>query len=180
LRPGTFSFIDTLAIWWVIALLILAMFVVGDAGLDAKLKPVKFLSLGLIVFIIALGVYTNGPVCVFVESEVVLATVLAAVAVIVLSGILSSAWCRYACPEGAALGLLARQSRWRIAKDDARCTACRSCEPSCPVQAIQVGERDETTCVLCGKCTEVCPAQALTMEDGTSPDRGRNRQPGRT
>jgi len=161
LRPGTFGFIDTVAIWWVIALLIFAMFVVGDPKLDARLKPVKFLSAALLILIIAFGVYTNGPVCVFVESEVVLGTVLSATAVIVLSGVLSSAWCRYVCPEGAILGLLARQSLWKITKTEPKCTKCRSCEPVCPVECIKTGEPDETTCLLCGKCLEACPEGAL-------------------
>ena len=174
LKPGAFGFIETVAVWWVMALLVFAMFVVGNPKLDAKLKPVKFLSVGLIVLIIAGGVYANGPFCVFFQSVVDLSTVLSAMGIIVLSGVLSNAWCRYLCPEGALLGLLARHSRWKISKLDSACTSCRACDAVCPVQAIKVGERDETTCIFCSKCVEVCPTGALIIEDIRLPEhRGR-------
>jgi polyferredoxin len=171
LRPGTFGFIETVAVWWVMALLVITLFVVGDPKLDAKLKPVKFVSVGLMTLIIVFGVYTNGPFCIFFQSVVDVSTVLSAMGIIVLSGIHSNAWCRYMCPEGAVLGLLARHSRWKITKLDSHCNSCRQCEPVCPVEAMTVGERDESTCILCSRCVDACPTSALILEDASTDSR---------
>jgi|ETNmetMinimDraft_30_1059905.scaffolds.fasta_scaffold18987_1 polyferredoxin len=171
LRPGTFGFIETVAVWWVMALLVITLFVVGDPKLDARLKPMKFVSVGLMTLIIVIGIYTNGPFCIFFQSVVDVSTVLSAMGIIVLSGIHSNAWCRYMCPEGAVLGLLARHSRWKITKLDSHCNACRECEPVCPVEAMAVGERDESTCILCSRCVDACPTGALILEDASADTR---------
>ncbi len=44
------------------------------------------------------------------------------------------------------------------------CTACGSCAPECPVNAISEGEIykiDPVACTDCGACEEVCPADAI-------------------
>jgi polyferredoxin len=115
------------------------------------------------------GIYTNGPYCIFVQSEVDLGTVLSAMVVILAAGVISSAWCRYLCPEGAVLGWLARHSRWKIVWAESRCDACRACEPVCPVEAIRSGQYDPTTCIFCSRCVEVCPREALRIEAAGAP-----------
>jgi uncharacterized protein (DUF362 family)/Pyruvate/2-oxoacid:ferredoxin oxidoreductase delta subunit len=48
-----------------------------------------------------------------------------------------------------------------------RCTACRTCERACPVQAITIRDRlarvDDRTCIRCYCCHEVCPEQAIDL-----------------
>ena len=171
LRPGTFAFIETVAVWWVMALLVLALFVIVDRTLDERFKPLKTVSAALFVLIMVAGVYTSGPFCIFFQSEVDLSTVLSATGIIALSGILSNAWCRYLCPEGAVLGLLAKRTRWGIAKLEQKCNSCRACEPVCPVDAIKVGDRDETTCIFCARCVDACPKEALVFGDEALRDR---------
>ena len=44
------------------------------------------------------------------------------------------------------------------------CTACGSCLPECPVDAISEGDIykiDAATCTDCGDCVEVCPTDAI-------------------
>jgi formate hydrogenlyase subunit 6/NADH:ubiquinone oxidoreductase subunit I len=52
-----------------------------------------------------------------------------------------------------------------ITKD---CTACGTCQETCPVEAIKEGEPiykiDTETCVECGQCVEACPVQAIKEE----------------
>jgi len=48
-----------------------------------------------------------------------------------------------------------------------RCTACRSCERACPVQAIAIldglARVDDRVCIRCYCCHEVCPEQAIDL-----------------
>jgi uncharacterized protein (DUF362 family)/Pyruvate/2-oxoacid:ferredoxin oxidoreductase delta subunit len=48
-----------------------------------------------------------------------------------------------------------------------RCTACRTCEKACPVQAIAIVEKlarvDDRKCIRCYCCHEVCPEQAIDL-----------------
>ena len=45
------------------------------------------------------------------------------------------------------------------------CVACGSCQPGCPVGAINEGEKysiDPDVCISCGACAETCPSGAIT------------------
>ncbi len=44
------------------------------------------------------------------------------------------------------------------------CTACGTCQPECPVDAISEGDIykiDPDICTDCGACAEVCPVGAI-------------------
>jgi NAD-dependent dihydropyrimidine dehydrogenase PreA subunit len=46
-----------------------------------------------------------------------------------------------------------------------QCTACGSCKPECPVDAISEGDIyviDPDTCTDCGACAAVCPVEAIS------------------
>jgi len=83
--------------------------------------------------------------------------------VLFASLILSQAWCRFLCPEGALLGLLTRWSGRKIRLDRRKCTACNTCHRVCPVDAIEVGEVDERSCLYCCRCVDSCPTEAIDM-----------------
>jgi len=48
------------------------------------------------------------------------------------------------------------------------CTACGSCAPECPVEAISEGDPIYTInpdeCTDCGACVDVCPTGAILAE----------------
>ena len=60
-------------------------------------------------------------------------------------------YCRYACPLGAALGLTALLSPWRIKRVE-QCQVCQVCEQHCPTGAIRGAEIDFKECVRCDIC----------------------------
>lgn len=48
---------------------------------------------------------------------------------------------------------------------NSQCTACGTCVPECPVDAISAGDPiysiDADLCIDCGACATVCPAEAI-------------------
>jgi NAD-dependent dihydropyrimidine dehydrogenase PreA subunit len=48
------------------------------------------------------------------------------------------------------------------------CTACGTCQPECPVEAIAEGDPIYTInpdeCTDCGACVDVCPTNAIVAE----------------
>lgn len=77
------------------------------------------------------------------------------------------AFCRYVCPYGVLLGLLASVGFWRREIDAEACIRCASCVKQCPVQAISLSTDGKTLelssyqCVQCGLCSEVCRRRAV-------------------
>ena len=64
---------------------------------------------------------------------------------------ISRFYCRYVCPLGAALGIAALVSPWRIARVP-QCDICKVCEHSCPTGAIRGPKLDFKECVRCDIC----------------------------
>jgi len=78
-------------------------------------------------------------------------------------------WCRYACPLGAANGIVARFSPVRLERSAAACVDCNLCTKSCPM-GIEVAKATvitSTDCIGCLECVEACPrAGALELHVG--------------
>jgi polyferredoxin len=78
-------------------------------------------------------------------------------------------WCRYACPLGAANGILARFSPIRLERNKATCVDCGACTRACPVNlpvatSTQIVAAD---CMGCLECVEACPVKgALELRAG--------------
>lgn len=68
-------------------------------------------------------------------------------------------WCRYLCPYGALLGLVALVSPNRIRRDPDQCAGCRACTEACP-QLLPVHDRlaiRSAECTACQSCVDACP-----------------------
>jgi len=70
-------------------------------------------------------------------------------------------YCRYACPLGAALGVVALVSPWRIRRVP-QCEFCIVCEQACPTGAIRRQNIDFKECVRCDICDVKLIKQAGT------------------
>ena len=168
---AAYSFIRTenepvlqgLAAGYLIALAILIMLSVSDKQWEKRLRKVRYIALSAFAFATVVGVYLNAAFCVLFTNDWRASPVLLLVGVLFASLVLSQAWCRFLCPEGALLGLLTRFSGTRIRLDEARCSACNVCNKVCPVEAIEIGRVDELSCLYCCKCVDACPTTALVM-----------------
>jgi uncharacterized protein (DUF362 family)/Pyruvate/2-oxoacid:ferredoxin oxidoreductase delta subunit len=70
-------------------------------------------------------------------------------------------------PAGLARWVRKRVVSLPYLRDRAGCTACRTCERNCPVEAIQMSEGrpafDYDTCIRCYCCQETCPQQVIGL-----------------
>jgi len=70
-------------------------------------------------------------------------------------------WCRYACPLGAASGLLGKLSPVYLKRNADACTSCKICTRACPM-GLQVHTATTITivdCVSCLECVGECPRE---------------------
>jgi ferredoxin len=80
----------------------------------------------------------------------------------------SKGFCTYACPYGAAFGLLDRLAPWRIKVSDA-CNSCGQCTAVCSSNVLVHAEvRDygvvvDPGCMKCLDCVSACPTGALSF-----------------
>ena len=70
-------------------------------------------------------------------------------------------WCRYACPLGAASGLLGKLSPVYLKREADACKVCKVCTNACPM-GLQVHTAATITsvdCIGCLECVDACPRE---------------------
>jgi polyferredoxin len=75
-------------------------------------------------------------------------------------------WCRYLCPYGALMGIVALFSPARIQRSTSACIDCAKCSRACPAQlpVDQLVTIRSAECTACMECLAVCPAEgALSL-----------------
>jgi polyferredoxin len=149
---------------------------------DIALRSLKYILMALFLYAVssmsvpAIRAFLDGPYGVISDVKmlnffrflgVTSAVVLGAL--VLLSVFVQNFWCRYLCPYGALLGLVARFSPARIRRAPDICIDCAKCAVACPARlpvdkliAIRSPE-----CTGCLDCVAVCPAEgALWMSAG--------------
>ena len=167
-KPATFSFIEHAMVFYTIGLSLIVLTVLTDPAKDAFFKRFRYAILLSVLAVYIYGVYANGPFCVFFTAYVEWASLISCFGVLLISIVLMNAWCRYMCPEGTLLGLLANHAAWQINRN-ARCIGCHKCEKACPVECITLGIRDRKTCLFCARCVDACPVDALEVVNELEP-----------
>jgi len=82
---------------------------------------------------------------------------------LVLGFIYPRFFCKYVCPVGALLSILARFSIFKLELDKNKCIGCRLCEFKCPMQIkiVDVDKIDQMECVRCFECMSACRKDAI-------------------
>lgn len=88
---------------------------------------------------------------------------------LILSVFVKNFWCRFLCPYGAMMGLVALISPTRIRRNPDACIDCAKCAHACPAglpvdTALSIRSAE---CNACMSCVSVCPAAgALDLKIG--------------
>ena len=89
--------------------------------------------------------------------------------VLVASIFVERPFCRYLCPVGGLLALLARFAPARVVLDARACVSCGDCASECPVDAIRMHGQparpriSTVECIACRECEGVCPTDCLNF-----------------
>ncbi len=87
-------------------------------------------------------------------------------AIMALNWIAPRFWCRYLCPLGGLLALVAKVAWLRpVAISD--CSHCAQCAIACPTGTITVNKKgfdvDPAECTVCLDCMEICPEDVIAI-----------------
>lgn len=83
-----------------------------------------------------------------------------------LSVVLRNPFCRYLCPYGALLGLVATLSPLRVTRNPERCVSCGVCSQVCPTYIDVMHKKSVASpeCIACWRCISHCRFnEALSM-----------------
>jgi len=146
---------------------------------DIPFRSFKYILLGFFLWAVAsmsvpaIRAFLDGPYGIIADVKMMNffrhLSVVAAVTIgvlVLLSVFVQNFWCRYLCPYGALLGLLARLSPVRIRRRADACIDCGKCAAACPswIPVDQLLSVRTPECTGCYECVAVCPAEgALEM-----------------
>ncbi len=90
---------------------------------------------------------------------------------LLLSLFVERPWCKYACPLGAALGLMNKIRIFQIRRNPSTCISCSSCDRICPmnIEVSKYEKINDAQCISCLQCTSdnTCPIEG-TVELSTT------------
>jgi polyferredoxin len=148
--------------------------------IDVPLRSIKYLLLGFFVKIIfsmsssAISGFLQSPYYKISDvkmlhffTQISTLTVVVLTILVLSSIFVRNVWCRYLCPYGALMGLLALCSPTRIRRNSDTCIGCKSCSEACPYD-LPVDRKpyiSSPECNGCMECTRVCPVKnALVLK----------------
>ncbi|HLG98997.1 MAG TPA: 4Fe-4S binding protein [Bryobacteraceae bacterium] len=140
--------------------------------LDLPLRSIKYVLMAFFVFVVAtmsanqILAFLGGPYGIVADVKLLnffRTLTLGGVAVLtflaVASMFVQNFWCRYLCPYGGLMGLLALASPLKIKRDAALCIDCGKCAKACPssLKVDQLVTISSAECTGCLSCVASCP-----------------------
>ena len=121
----------------------------------------KLIYFKYVVLILVVLAYLSG---IKIVDSYTLAYILLAL-FLILGFIYPMFFCRYICPVGALLSILARFSIFKLRVDKDKCVKCRLCEFRCPMQIkiVDVDKINQMECIRCFECMNACKKEALSF-----------------
>lgn len=142
--------------------------------LDIPLRSLKYVLLGLFLFAVgsmsAEGVraFLSGPYGMVADVKMLDffrhmgQTGIAVCSILVIASVfVKNAWCRFLCPYGALLGLVALVSPMRIRRNPLTCIDCAKCAKACPsrLSVDRLHSVRSAECTSCLQCVAACPVR---------------------
>jgi len=144
--------------------------------IDNILRYGRYVVLGLVLFATyGAGEFIFGAYCPWkaawdIGSAEIAIGGLVVLGLVVVGGLLvERAWCRYACPLGAVLGIANKLTPVKLRRSETACTSCQLCSKKCPleIEITAVTTVSDTTCNRCLECVDSCPKhEALALKLG--------------
>jgi len=151
----------------------LRVLVTPPVWLDYPLLSLKFLLLAFFTYIIlwkmdlqAIEGFIATPYNLVVDAKMLLfflepsfLSLWIMIFLVAVSFFIRNFWCRYLCPYGALLGVLAFFGPVYVRRKPENCIDCHKCNRICPA-AIKVSEKTTVRspeCIGCLECVAVCP-----------------------
>lgn len=150
--------------------------------LDIPLRALKYILLGLFIYVVvtmpvpAIREFLESPYGRVADVKMLdffrrmgQTTAIVLMLLVTLSVVVKNVWCRYLCPYGAMMGLVALVSPTRIRRNPDACIDCAKCAKACPAglpvdTALSIQSAE---CTACMSCVAVCPAAgALDLKIG--------------
>jgi polyferredoxin len=147
--------------------------------LDLPLRSLKYLLLGFFLYAVtmmsaaAIADFVASPYGLVVDVRMLnffrfmgTTTAVVLIGLALASLVIQNFWCRFLCPYGGLMGLIALFSPLRITRNESACIDCAKCAKACPAalpvdRLIQIRSAE---CTGCLECVAVCPAKdALAM-----------------
>jgi len=147
--------------------------VIPNKWIDYPLMSIKYGLLGFFLYTVLFGMdfrsvrsFLSSPynmvadakmLVFFTDPSALSLTILFSLAI--LSLVVRNFWCRYLCPYGALLGILAWFGPVAVKRNSTTCIDCGQCTQACP-SGIRVQDKSSVRspeCIGCGECIGHCP-----------------------
>lgn len=148
---------------------------------DRGLRSLKYLLLAFFVYFIAIAM-TPDALLNFIQSDYHKVAdvrllnfflhlsplpMVIILGLVLVSVLLRNPFCRYLCPYGALLGIVATASPLRVTRSLDRCVSCGACSQACPSNIDVKNKKSVNSpeCIACWRCISHCRFnEALSMQ----------------
>jgi NAD-dependent dihydropyrimidine dehydrogenase PreA subunit len=150
--------------------------------LDFALRSLKYILLALFLYVVVtmpvveIRAFLESPYGQVADVKMLdffrrmgQTTAIVLAVLVVLSLVVKNVWCRYLCPYGALMGLVALVSPAKIVRNPITCIDCGKCAQACPgdLPVDRLLSVRSAECTACMSCVAVCPAVgALDLKIG--------------